>query len=66
MKEMKSLLISASMTLKATILSFENLHTNTNVILAEMLINNNKKYILVFSEEEPDLNSELEVSVRIV
>ena len=44
-KEMKSLLISASMTLKATILSFENLHTNTNVILAEMLINNNKKNI---------------------
>ena len=35
-KEMKSLLIFASMGLKATILSFENLHTNTNVWVGEI------------------------------
>ena len=102
-KEMKSLFIFASMTLKAAILSFENLQhwtlfcmVGTNLhklniskackrklIISQLnirkwqyfifmklqcdflFIKTNDKYIFsVFSEEEPDLNSELEISVR--
>ena len=74
-KEMKSLLIFASMGLKATILSFENLQKETLFLheqsrkykiftLQSPLTSDEQFFFSVFSEEEPDLNSELEISVR--
>lgn len=76
-KEMKSLLIFASMGLKATILSFENLQRETlflheqsrkyKIFTQQFPLTSDEQYFFsVFSEEEPDLNSELEISVRKV
>ena len=38
----------------------------TIINLFNIFTNINPKNFLVFSEEEPDLNSELEISVRII
>ena len=72
-KEMKSLLIFASMGLKATILSFENLQRENlflheqsrkyKIFTQQFPFTSDEQLFSVFSEEEPDLNSELEISV---
>ena len=72
-KEMKSLLIFASMGLKATILSFENLQRENlflheqsrkyKIFTQQFPFTSDEHLFSVFSEEEPDLNSELEISV---
>ena len=65
------------MGLKATILSFENLQRETlflheqsrkyKIFTQQFPLTSDEQYFFsVFSEEEPDLNSELEISVRKV